>query len=98
MIDWFLGILREALAIDDGKRLLDDLFSVYDNVARPVIEEDQKIVLSIGLKLSQIADIVSHCVSIPICTSLFNHFMFCLGWKKSNHDDECLVKTWMDWF
>jgi hypothetical protein len=53
------GTLHKTFGMDDGKRLLDDLFSVYDNVARPVIEEDQKIVLKIGLKLSQIADIVS---------------------------------------
>ncbi len=51
--------VHKTFGMDDGKRLLDDLFSVYDNVARPVIEEDQKIVLKIGLKLSQIADIVS---------------------------------------
>ena len=44
---------------EDAKRLLDDLFSEYDPVVRPVKNPEDTIKLSIGLKLSQIADIVS---------------------------------------
>ncbi|RNA06854.1 acetylcholine receptor subunit alpha-like isoform X1 [Brachionus plicatilis] len=44
-------------ANEDAKRLLDDLFSSYDPVVRPVADPSQTIRLSIGLKLSQIADI-----------------------------------------
>jgi hypothetical protein len=43
---------------EDAKRLLDDLFSDYDPVVRPVKNPEDTIKLSIGLKLSQIADIV----------------------------------------
>lgn len=54
LIFLLLGVVK---ANDDAKRLLDDLFSVYNNVARPVLDESHKIDLRIGLKLSQIADI-----------------------------------------
>lgn len=43
---------------EDAKRLLDDLFSSYNTVIRPVSDPGDTIRLSIGLKLSQIADIV----------------------------------------
>lgn len=43
---------------EDAKRLLDDLFSDYNPIVRPVSSPSDKIILSIGLKLSQIADIV----------------------------------------
>ena len=44
---------------EDAKRLLDDLFSNYNSVVRPVANSADIIKLSIGLKLSQIADIVN---------------------------------------
>ena len=49
---------NEIHANEDAKRLLDDLFSNYNSVVRPVSDPDDTIRLSIGLKLSQIADIV----------------------------------------
>ena len=52
------GALTFVDSNDDAKRLLDDLFSVYNTVSRPVVVDNSKIELSIGLKLSQIADIV----------------------------------------
>ena len=51
-------------ASEDAKRLLDDLFSDYNSVVRPVSNPTDKIKLSIGLKLSQIAEIVSSCLNI----------------------------------
>ena len=44
---------------EDAKRLLDDKFSSYNTIIRPVLDPKDKIDLSIGLKLSQISDIVS---------------------------------------
>jgi nicotinic acetylcholine receptor, invertebrate len=43
---------------EDAKRLLDDLLVNYNSVIRPVLNPEDIISLSIGLKLSQIADIV----------------------------------------
>ncbi len=42
----------------DARRLLEDLLGGYDSVARPVINPNDQIKLSLGIKLSQIADIV----------------------------------------
>jgi len=53
-----LVYIQIASPNEDAKRLLDDLFSSYDPVVRPVKNPEDTIKLSIGLKLSQIADIV----------------------------------------
>ena len=45
---------------EDAKRLLDDLGNGYNSVVRPVSDPKDKIVLKLGLKLSQIADIVRY--------------------------------------
>jgi hypothetical protein len=52
------SMLMTSEASEDAKRLLDDLFSDYNSVVRPVSNPTDKIKLSIGLKLSQIAEIV----------------------------------------
>ncbi|CAF1101015.1 unnamed protein product, partial [Brachionus calyciflorus] len=54
---YFSICLSLVKANEDAKRLLDDLFSTYNPVVRPVADPSQTIRLSIGLKLSQIADI-----------------------------------------
>lgn len=61
-ISQFMLKVRSKLILsnEDAKRLLDDKFSSYNNLARPVLDPKDKIELSIGLKLSQIADIVIH--------------------------------------
>ena len=48
-----------AFADNNAKRLLDDLLKDYDNVVRPVTQPSECIKLYLGIKLSQIADIVS---------------------------------------
>ena len=42
----------------DAKRLLEDLLVSYDTIVRPVMNPNDQIKLSLGVKLSQIADIV----------------------------------------
>ena len=49
---------RTAYSDKDAKRLLDDLLNNYDSIVRPVINPNDQIKLSLGIKLSQIADIV----------------------------------------
>jgi hypothetical protein len=46
-------------ASEEAKRLLDDLLSNYNNLVRPVANSSDHIKLFLGIKLSQIADIVS---------------------------------------
>ena len=58
----FLALLFFAItcnANEDAKRLLDDLFANYNNMVRPVANPADIIKLHLGIKLSQIADIVS---------------------------------------
>jgi hypothetical protein len=42
----------------DAKRLLEDLLNNYDNIIRPINHSDEYVTLYLGIKLSQIADIV----------------------------------------
>ena len=42
----------------DQKRLLKDIFSNYDSMVRPVKNPHDKIELYLGIKLTQISDIV----------------------------------------
>jgi hypothetical protein len=52
-------IKGQGLASEDAKRLLDDILSNYNNLVRPVEKPSDHIKVYLGLKLSQIADIVS---------------------------------------
>lgn len=51
-------ILLIEVCNEDAKRLLDDLLSNYNNLVRPVEKYGDAIKLFLGMKLSQIADIV----------------------------------------
>ena len=66
-----LGIRYSVNCNEDAKKLLDDLFSVYNSVARPILDNEKKVELSIGLKLSQIADIVCIKIKYPFFLSTF---------------------------
>jgi hypothetical protein len=52
------SLILLSKADNDAKRLLDHLLNNYDKVARPVLEANERIDLYLGIKLSQIADIV----------------------------------------
>ena len=54
-----MNLLSLTLSDNDAKRLLDHLLNNYDKVARPVLEANERIDLYLGIKLSQIADIVN---------------------------------------
>ena len=43
----------------DAKRLYDDLLSNYNRLIRPVANNTDKITVKMGLKLSQLVDLVS---------------------------------------
>lgn len=48
-----------CLANPDAKRLYDDLLSNYNRLIRPVRNNSEKLIVKLGLKLSQLIDVVS---------------------------------------
>ena len=55
-----LGLTHTAGANPDAKRLYDDLLSDYNKLIRPVGNNSDKLRVKLGLKLSQLIDVVSH--------------------------------------
>lgn len=82
-------------ASDDAKRLLDDLLANYNNIVRPVIHPDDQIKLYLGIKLSQIADIVRKTINIIVvfssCSTMGIYFF--KGWEESDNDNKCMGET-----
>ena len=65
VLDWYslsLGIillgLQHVQPNPDAKRLYDDLLSNYNRLIRPVANNTDKITVKMGLKLSQLVDLV----------------------------------------
>ena len=66
-IAWLLGPACVLLLLypslvhpnPDAKRLYDDLLSNYNRLIRPVANNTDKITVKMGLKLSQLVDLVS---------------------------------------
>lgn len=56
-----LGIIFNRLisANPDAKRLYDDLLSNYNRLIRPVGNNSDRLTVKLGLKLSQLIDVVS---------------------------------------
>jgi hypothetical protein len=48
-----------ARANPDAKRLYDDLLSNYNRLIRPVSNHTDKVTVKLGLRLSQLVDLVS---------------------------------------
>jgi hypothetical protein len=61
------SLILLSKADNDAKRLLDHLLNNYDKVARPVLEANERIDLYLGIKLSQIADIVRNVFYSFVC-------------------------------
>lgn len=49
-----------ARANPDSKRLYDDLMSNYNRLIRPVSNHTEKVTVKLGLRLSQLVELVSH--------------------------------------
>lgn len=65
-----------AEANPDSKRLYDDLLSNYNRLIRPVGNNSDRLTVKMGLRLSQLIDVVStseneHLINISISHSLF---------------------------
>lgn len=53
------SILTLSEANPDAKRLYDDLLSNYNRLIRPVSNNTQTVLVKLGLRLSQVIDLVS---------------------------------------
>jgi hypothetical protein len=49
-----------AVANPDAKRLYDDLLSTYNRLIRPVSNNTETVTVKMGLRLSQLLDLVSY--------------------------------------
>jgi hypothetical protein len=58
----------------DAKRLYDDLLSNYNKLIRPVNNHSEKVTVKLGMRLSQLVDLVSSDVSK--CFTLTDAFSF----------------------
>lgn len=52
-------LITETCGNPDAKRLYDDLMSSYNSLIRPVGNNSDRVTIKIGLKLSQLVDVVS---------------------------------------
>ena len=59
-----LGLVSLVQPNPDAKRLYDDLLSNYNRLIRPVANNTDKITVKMGLKLSQLVDLVSYLENI----------------------------------
>lgn len=54
-----LLMIRGVVGNPDAKRLYDDLLSNYNRLIRPVSNSTQTVLVKLGLRLSQLIDLVS---------------------------------------
>jgi nicotinic acetylcholine receptor len=62
---WFLAVPL-LIGVDgspDAKRLYDDLLSAYNRLIRPVGNSSDRLTVKMGLKLSQLIEVVSNFLS-----------------------------------
>lgn len=87
----FLFWWRVVQGNPDAKRLYDDLLSNYNRLIRPVANNTDTVLVKLGLRLSQLIDLVSmsiHFTCFKDCllgSSVLCLFMFC--WRRNG---------WMD--
>lgn len=54
-----LGFVHFGAANPDAKRLYDDLLSTYNRLIRPVSNNNDTVLVKLGLRLSQLIELVS---------------------------------------
>ena len=73
-----LGLVE---ANPDAKRLYDDLLSNYNRLIRPVVNHTQKVTVKLGVRLSQLVDLVR--VQFLHCIYWLSHFLFLIVCRTS---------------
>lgn len=69
----FLKLISKSCANPDAKRLYDDLLSNYNRLIRPVRNNTETVLVKLGLRLSQLIDLVSWKLS-------YDTFYFVMCW------------------
>lgn len=64
-----------GLANPDSKRLYDDLLSNYNRLIRPVGNNSDRLTVKMGLRLSQLIDVVSTAAADTWKPQLTNHVL-----------------------
>lgn len=67
LLSLFMSLFIQTMGSDDAKRLYHDLLVErrYNKLIRPVSNSSDKLVVKMGIRLSQLIDVVS-----PACTSV----------------------------
>lgn len=60
VVAWVTVLAPTCQANPDAKRLYDDLLSSYNRLIRPVGNNSDRLTVKLGLKLSQLIDVVSN--------------------------------------
>lgn len=60
-----LCLVHLGAANPDAKRLYDDLLSTYNRLIRPVSNNNDTVLVKLGLRLSQLIELVSISMHIP---------------------------------
>lgn len=60
-------VVREIAGNPDAKRLYDDLLSNYNRLIRPVSNNTQTVLVKLGLRLSQLIDLVTYQCRLYLC-------------------------------
>lgn len=71
----FIVLLPGASANPDAKRLYEDLLSNYNRLIRPVGNNSDRLTVKMGLRLSQLIDVVSNKL-LPITFNNSIYFVY----------------------
>jgi hypothetical protein len=61
-----LSVIGGTVANPEAKRLYDDLLSNYNRLIRPVGNNSDRLTVKMGLRLSQLIDVVSSCPPLTL--------------------------------
>lgn len=59
LIAFILSVISPIKGYGDAERLYDDLINGYNSLVRPVGNNSDRLTVKMGLKLSQLIDVVS---------------------------------------
>ncbi|PRD18755.1 UNVERIFIED_CONTAM: nAChRalpha1 [Trichonephila clavipes] len=68
---FFLFFLCSTQGNDDAKRLYDDLINGYNSLIRPVGNNSDRLTVKMGLRLSQLIDVVSEILVVLLFYATF---------------------------
>lgn len=78
-----LCVVHFGQANPDAKRLYDDLLSTYNRLIRPVSNNNDTVLVKLGLRLSQLIELVSMTLLAHKCTTGGRNIMNSSGCRRS---------------